>query len=409
MTAPPRVFRLDPQALAAVRVRALNGDAALLPALAALRHEADAALSAGPFTVMDKEALPLSGDRHDYVSYGPYWWPDPSAPGGLPYIRRDGERNPEVLDGARSDSPRLKALATAVDALALAWYLADDRVRYAEHAALLLRTWFVDPATRMNPHLEYGQAIPGVVDGRGIGIIDTSCLVGLVDSVGLLGLSPAWGPGDQSALEAWFAEYLEWLLASSHGQDERHWHNNHGTWYDAQVASFALFTGQTDLARETIADSAVARIGAHITPDGRQPHEMERTKAFDYSVFNLNAFCALAGMAPRSARTCGATAPRTGSIRTAIDWLAPTPTARWTGRTCRSSRSTAAGSIRFSCGPGSTTATLPTRRPLPAWMPPRRPRSAPTCSTPSRPRLDARRPRSAAARGRRSPFYPRVD
>ncbi len=324
MTAPPRVFRLDPQALAAVRVRALNGDAALLPALAALRHEADAALSAGPFTVMDKEALPLSGDRHDYVSYGPYWWPDPSAPGGLPYIRRDGERNPEVLDGARSDSPRLKALATAVDALALAWYLADDRVRYAEHAALLLRTWFVDPATRMNPHLEYGQAIPGVVDGRGIGIIDTSCLVGLVDSVGLLGLSPAWGPGDQSALEAWFAEYLEWLLASSHGQDERHWHNNHGTWYDAQVASFALFTGQTDLARETIADSAVARIGAHITPDGRQPHEMERTKAFDYSVFNLNAFCALAGMAPKVGEDLwGYRAANGGSIRTAIDWLAP--------------------------------------------------------------------------------------
>ncbi len=46
-------------------------------------------------TVMDKPILPPSGDKHDYMSMGPYWWPNPDTDDGLPYIRKDGLVNPE--------------------------------------------------------------------------------------------------------------------------------------------------------------------------------------------------------------------------------------------------------------------------------------------------------------------------
>ena len=289
-----RVFTLLPEALENAKGRLSQGDPQLQPALEKLLAEADAALEVGPLSVTDKPKPPPSGDPHDYLSFGPYWWPDTTKPDGLPYIRRDGERNPETTTGA-SDSPRLSRMTDAVETLALAYYLTGEE-QYAEHAARLLRAWFLDPATRMNPHLEYGQAIPGRVEGRGIGIIDTARLIGVVDAVGLLAGSAVWTDADQQGMEAWFDAYLTWLLTSAKGIAEQRWHNNHGTWYDAQVAQFALFTGKADVAREIIESVGRWRIDGHIAPDGRQPYELDRTRSFDYSVFNLRALVALAMM-----------------------------------------------------------------------------------------------------------------
>jgi len=322
----PCTYVLDAEALVRARERAreraLAGDAAFAVALGALQRDADAALGAGPFSVTHKTVMAPSGDPHDYVSFGPYWWPDPARPDGLPYLRRDGERNPESRDSARSDAPRLAALADAVDALALASWFLPDGSQYAAHAARLLRAWFVTPETRMNPHLEYGQAIPGRVSGRGIGIIDTTRFVRLVDDAGIVGVTAAWSETDQTALVRWFATYLDWLLASDHGRAERAARNNHGTWYDAQVASYALFVGREDLARRTIANSAPQRIAAQITTDGRQPEELARTKSFDYSVFNLEAVSALAAMGrAMDIDLWGYKSAEGTSIRAAIEWL----------------------------------------------------------------------------------------
>ncbi len=250
----PRVFVLDATTLAETKRRVAANDPALAAAVARLRREAEEALQAGPFSVMDKKAPPPSGDKHDYMSLGPYWWPDPEKPDGLPYIRRDGEVNPE---GDTYDRNPLNAMTAAVETLALAYYL-TDHPPYADHAARLLRVWYLDEATRMNPHLEYGQAIPGRTAGRGIGIIDTAQLVRLVDAVGLLGGSRAWTSEDQQSLQAWFRQYLTWLRQSAHGREEARATNNHGTWYDAQVGAFALFVGDERTARPP-----AIGIGAH--------------------------------------------------------------------------------------------------------------------------------------------------
>src|SRR5437660_805703 len=179
---PPRVFQSDGRDLAAVKRRLAAGDPQLAAALAELRRHADAELKTPPLTIVHKPKAPPSGDKHDYVSMAPYFWPDPTKPDGLPYIRRDGRVNPER---EKYDRPLLGKMAQAVHALALAHYLTGEE-RYAEHAARLLRVWFLDAATRMNPNLNYAQFIPGVNDGRGIGIIDTVALLEVVDGIGLL-------------------------------------------------------------------------------------------------------------------------------------------------------------------------------------------------------------------------------
>src|SRR5918995_969092 len=183
----------DSDHLSSVKARLQANDARMKTALSALEEEAAKALRMKPVSVMDKGVTPPSGDKHDYMSQAPYWWPDPSKPNGLPYIRRDGERNPEI--NRITDHGNFDRLMDAVSALGLAFYF-TGRPEYAEHAARLLRVWFVDPATRMNPHLKYGQGIPGINEGRGIGIIETRALPELIDGLALLGDSPAWTAAD---------------------------------------------------------------------------------------------------------------------------------------------------------------------------------------------------------------------
>lgn len=225
------------------------------------------------------------------MSFGPYWWPNPETNDGLPYIRRDGNVNPESK-GDRADTTNLGSMATAVDQLALAYFFTGRRA-YADRAALLLHTWFLNPETLMNPNLDYGQAIPGITEGRGIGIIDTLRLLKVTDAAILLQDSGAWTTEDHAALKQWYRDFLNWLQTSKNGRDESRTTNNHSTWYDAQVAGFALFTGEDTIARETLLAVGPRRIATQIEPDGSQPHELARTRTLSYSLFNLQGFFTL--------------------------------------------------------------------------------------------------------------------
>jgi len=325
---PPRVFLLDGEVLQENRRSVLAGDKTLQAALGKLTRAADKMLSAGPFSVMDKAGPPPSGDKHDYQSIGPYWWADPQNPDGLPYIRKDGQVNPERREVG--DADRYGAMQAAVTTLAPAWYF-TGREQYAEHAAKLIRVWYLDPATRMNPNMNYAQAIPGRCEGRGIGIVDASRQPRLIDAVGMLQSSKAWTERDQQGMVKWFSAFLEWLRTSEHGIKESATRNNHATQYDAQVASYALFIGRPEIAKVVLQAVGPRRIAKQIEPDGSQPHELRRTRSWSYSCFNLQHFTNLAELGRKVDVDIWGYEDGGRSIVGAIDYLLPyaTGTQSW--------------------------------------------------------------------------------
>lgn len=290
-----------------------------MPAYDKLISDANAALGTPLVAVTDKSTLlPPSNDRHDYFSLSPYWWPDSTKKDGLPYIRHDGVTNPESKRDL--DQPRVAALGWNLQTLALAYYFTGDE-KYAKRAAQQLHRWFLDPATKMNPHLRYTQLVRGNPAERGSGIIDTRWFIEVVEASALLRRSKSWAAEHEQDLKKWFRAYLDWLMTSPNGKHEHDAKNNHGSWFAAQTATYAMFVGDTALARR-IVDEAKPRIGSQIKPDGSQPIELERTRSMHYSSFNVEALSRVAEIG----RSLGIDlwtyqAPEGGSLRRAIDHL----------------------------------------------------------------------------------------
>jgi hypothetical protein len=285
-----------PATLATVKERLGKGDQTLQPAMDALLKEASKALKVPLASVMDKvEAFP-GADKHDYVSYAPYFWPNPDTKDGLPFVRHDGKRNREQT--AKGDSPQFGRMLNAVNVLSLTYGLTGDE-RYAVHAAALLKTWFVDPATRMNPNFTHAQAVLGVNTGRGTGLIEFNSMPHLVDGLTLLKPSKSWPAEEQLVMHDWLTQYAHWLATSKEAAAERAASNNHGSWFDVHEASLLIYLGKVDDARVICEKAKTRRIARQIEPDGHQPLEESRADGYGYSVFNINALFALASLSER--------------------------------------------------------------------------------------------------------------
>jgi hypothetical protein len=289
-----RTFFLTPDAMMRLKA-AIATDPAAKAAYEVLIARAEKAMARPLYTVVDKRTVPPSGDRHDYISLAPYWWPDPSKPGGVPYLRKDGEINPD-RNTDKFDVTDLEGMSADVETLSLAYYFSDNP-RYAGRAASLVRTWFLNPQTRMNPNMNYAQAVPGREEGRAEGVIDTSRLERVVDGIGLIGPSGKLTAGEQTDLEKWFSDYLDWMQTSKNGKAENAAKNNHGIWFDAQVSQFALFARRPDLTKAVAQAFPKKRIAPQFTPEGKLPLELARTRSLHYSIYALLAAYDVADMA----------------------------------------------------------------------------------------------------------------
>ena len=251
-----------------------------------LKYKADVAMEEEPLSVTQAKSPASSGNPHDYFSEGPYWWPNPEDPDG-PYIRRDGEYNPDRFDTHRN---MVEDMSRNVLVLAQAGYYLDNEA-YTERAVEHIKVWFLNEDTMMNPHLEYGQAIRGVCEGRGIGIIETRILMSVVFAGCFIRESGKYD-GEISQLKQWFAQYLKWLNESEKGIEEKMWFNNHGIWWTAQALSFAAFTDNKPLMEEFYDHYKKNIISKQLNSDSAFGDELGRTRSYTYSLFSLQA-CAI--------------------------------------------------------------------------------------------------------------------
>ena len=325
----PDLALLPAEAFADIKQRIASGDPSVMAPADSLRARAEARLLAPIATPLQKRVVPPSGDKHDYISRAPYFWPNPDTPDGLPYVKRDGQLNDDNRSG--TDFIARNEMEETVLLLAHAYYFLDDE-RYAAHAANQIRAWFIDPETRMNPHLEYSQGVPGVMDGSEWGTIDNWRWPVMIDAIRLLDGSDSWTQDDRSELATWLTEYSQWLRDSELGTRAGLMWNNHGTFLDAQRASIALYAGDTETAEQILERSWHVRIDHGIEPDGRQLYELDRTRSYGYSLFNLRAYYNLAALG----RTVGLdlwnqVADDGSSLLGATEYLAPygDPANRW--------------------------------------------------------------------------------
>jgi len=271
-----------------------NASAKLTLDVAAIDRErilkaATAALGIEPLTITKFHAKLSEGGPNDFYSNGDYWWPDPTKPDGLPYIQRDGESNPNNFLQHRL---AIRELRDAVAALAAAYKVTGDD-RYATKAVELLRVFFLNPQTRMNPDLKYAQAIPGKSPGRGTGIIDALHLIEVPVAVQAMQKSPAFSPDVLAGLKQWFGNLADWMVTSKNGQEEAAAKNNHAVAFYLQLAVYAGFTGDEAKLAECRRQFKEVFIPNQMAADGSFPAEIKRTKPYGYSIFQLDNMATL--------------------------------------------------------------------------------------------------------------------
>jgi hypothetical protein len=220
-------------------------------------------------------------------------------------------------------------LSLIVPALTAAFKITRDR-RYAEHAAAHMRAWFLDPATRMNPNLEFAQAISGVSKGRGIGIIDTVHLVEPARAASFLLEFDFFTLDEHVKLLGWFSDYLKWLITSKNGIEERDQKNNHGSCWVLQVAEFATFTANGALQKMCRDRFRTVLIPTQVAPDGKLPLELARTKPYSYALFDLDILATIAQvLTPQGAADTDPNnlftfaLPDGRGLRKAVAWMEP--------------------------------------------------------------------------------------
>jgi len=313
---------IDKAYLEKTKTRIENNESNIKEAFELLIEDAEAALNKGPYSVTDKEKLPPSGDKHDYASYSRYWWPDPDQPDGLPYIRRDGETNPASQSLKESDRQRIGGIGKNVETLGLAYYFTENE-RYAEKAAQLLRVWFLDEETRMNPNVNHAQCRPGHNTGTKSGVLDGRLLTRALEGSLLISNSPALSNEERRALKLWARDYFEWLTSSNLALQEAASKNNHGSYYDAQAMYFALYSENQKAATEIAERFIENRLFSQIQPDGSMPEEMKRTRPLFYSIYNLHAMFLVAHLAEKVNVDVYQRDNDDSRLRTALDYLVP--------------------------------------------------------------------------------------
>ncbi len=311
----------DSELLTLIKSQISKGNPLYTESWQKLQKEADKWLSKPDPTIVNKPMAPASGDRHDYLSLGKYWWPNPNTPDGLPYIRKDGKTNPEI---EKFDRKTLGEFVDGTVKLTLAYYYSDKK-EYADKAVSMIKTWYLDPKTMQNPNMNFGQAVPGVTDnkGRPEGMIDASGFIYVTDAIEILHTRGQLTDKELDELKKWFSEFCNWMTTNTLGIKEGLAANNHSMAYDVQLTRYSLFTGDLVTAKRVLNEYTPKRLIPQIEADGKQPLELARVTSFHYSIANLGHMMDMCDMGKQMGILLYSTGQKKGSIDMAIQYLIP--------------------------------------------------------------------------------------
>ncbi len=303
-----------------------KGSSEYQPAYDKLIKDADKLLTEKVISITDKtdEVTAPTGDKRDFMSVGAYSWPNPDTPDGMPWIRKDGHRNPNAkrYDADARMIPSAKAMIT----LSLAYFFSGDE-RYAGQVAKYASTWFVNPETRMNPNLTYAAVHPGIPQGpQGLGfymgVIQGWQFEHFMASISLIQNSKSYNKTIDEGVKQWCREMYEWMVTDPKGLAEGRKRDNHGTSYQLQLLSYATFTGDKEKIL-AVGEEVRKLIDKQVKPDGSQPHELRRPFGYTYTSLNLGFLLDICEMIrPYDPDLFSYTSPEGGSIGKALDFAA---------------------------------------------------------------------------------------
>ncbi|CAK0775646.1 putative Alginate lyase family protein [Gammaproteobacteria bacterium] len=270
-----------------------NGEPWAVEAVSLLLRGAESNITSGPYSVTKTFHLtPVPGATpNDFVSIGAYYWPNPNTANGLPYVKRPGHVNPDSAGSLLE----LDALASVVNRLGIAYFLTGEE-KCARRAAQLLRIFFINKNTKMNPNTEFGAVIPGVsyvgkfvVAGIGNAFRD------LYSGLGLIEASPHWTKIDDRNMKKWSKDFLDWMESSPKAQNEFRAYGNHGSNYDMVAALLSMYIGDNPQAKKHVRHY-MQRIPKQFATSGKQPFEMHAVNNFMYSTYNLGVAANIANL-----------------------------------------------------------------------------------------------------------------
>jgi hypothetical protein len=243
---------------------------------------ADDALKQKPSTITSITA-PIKGlDAHTYYSEDTEWWPEDGKP-DAPYEHRQGYSNPHAFVAHRDAIIRLNGIVAACVA---AWRLTSE-ARYAEHAMLHLRAWFLDEGTRMEPNLDHAGCVPPAREGTPRGVEDTIVIAELVRATSFLcaynGISTET---EAAGLRAWFGSFATWLNESKPGFIARESKNRLAICWTLQAAECARFARNGALQLEC-SHRFRDKLLRQMSFDGDFPAELHTSDAYAASIFTL--------------------------------------------------------------------------------------------------------------------------
>jgi hypothetical protein len=268
---------------------------------------AETLASTGPWSVLNKTVLPPSGDKKDYMSWAPYFWPNCSNVHNTTeltpeqvwaqcdYVGRDGQFNPDRL--LVNDTSNFAAMADAVFYNTLSWAFTGKH-SYADNAATFLNVWFIDPVTSMNPNLKYAQMDRGPDGqvGTHTGVLDLKTMTKISSALLILrqGKSPSWTTARDTAMNTWISTYVNWLFTNKIGTEELASANNHGTFAWNQIAALYIALGDLASAKNATLTYFNGIYMNQITATGEQPFEAVRTHPYHYRCYNAAAMVVMA-------------------------------------------------------------------------------------------------------------------